>query len=61
MVREGNEFENLTPEEEEELLQELEETRTIKKTGARLNNKAAAMDAGAQVEKIHTDVCWGRF
>jgi len=56
LVSNDPELENLTPEQEEELLKELDEYRALKKTGARASNLAAAQDVHHVVTHVHTAV-----
>ncbi|KAF6742159.1 hypothetical protein DFP72DRAFT_860966 [Ephemerocybe angulata] len=55
-IEEDEEMQDLTPEQEEEYIQKLEEHRTLKQRGARANNKAATLDATAVMARVHEEV-----
>jgi hypothetical protein len=56
LVRDDPEFQNLSEEQEEKLLRDLEEYRALKKTGARASNLAAAQDVHHTATQIHATV-----
>lgn len=56
LVRQDNKYLNLSKEEGEELLAQLEASRTQKKKGARLHNKGAALDYRAFIKRLNEDV-----
>jgi hypothetical protein len=56
LVRDDPELQNLTLDQEKELLKDLEDHRALKKTGARASNLAAAQDVYNTVTHIHSEV-----
>ncbi|KAJ7022497.1 hypothetical protein C8F04DRAFT_1194491 [Mycena alexandri] len=56
LLKERGLFEDLTPVEEDELLQEFEESRGLKKSGTRLNNAAAARDVTAFTKFVNREL-----
>lgn len=57
MVREDpSMLEGFTPEEEEEMMAELQEKRKLKHRGTRANNLAAGADARRTVERLMVEV-----
>jgi hypothetical protein len=56
LVEEDEALQILTKEEEQELIAKLAEFRTLKKTGARASNRAAACDTRGAMSRINTEV-----
>lgn len=55
-VKEDPTLQNLSPEEEKELVREFEEVKAVKKTGVRISNRAANLDYQQTVTRIENKV-----